>query len=112
MHSDVKSAAATNHFGLLGEARVQIVDVSEQSRIEALFSLAETCERKSRVTVSQDFSREAPGSLQRKLWKVVVEQFRSEEMAARMRPAVMFRLCTQMCNHVGFKDYGRASGHE
>ena len=100
VHSDFKAAAATGLFGLLGDARVQVIEVSEEARIEAFFDLAEACERKTSVTVRQDFHRESADSMKEKLSKSIVERFRSQKLAEAMRPAIMFRLCTQMCNHV------------
>ena len=101
VHSDVKTAVEAGLFGLLGDARIQIVDVSEETRIEAFLELAETCERKSAVVPSQRFHRESVESMEKKLRDVVIEQFQSEELVTAMRPAIMFRLCTRMCNHVG-----------
>lgn len=100
VHSDLKTAAGTDLFGLLGDAPVQIVDVSEEAKIEAYLDLAETCERKKLVTIGQDFRRESADSMKQDLRAIIMAEFGSEELAAAMRPAVMFRLCTRMCNHI------------
>jgi hypothetical protein len=104
VHSDPRTAAETGLFGLLGDARVQIFDVSDQTRIEALFDFAEKCERQNPVTIAQNFHRESTDAVEQKLKTVIIEQFQSEELAAAMRPAVMFRLCTRMCNHTEYED--------
>lgn len=109
VHSDLKSVVEMGLFGLFGDARVQVIDVSEQNRVEEYFSLAEMCERKGSIKVRQDFSRESADSMKQQLRAVVMEQFRCEELAELMRPAIMFRLCTQMCNHVGYEYYSNAS---
>ena len=100
VHCDIKTVAGTDLFGLLGDARVQIVDVADEARIEAFFAPAESSERKSSVTIGQDFGRESANSMRQKLRAVIIAQFCSEELAAAMRPAVRFRLCTRMCNNI------------
>ncbi|KAK3056678.1 hypothetical protein LTR09_002471 [Extremus antarcticus] len=100
VHSDLKAAAETGLFGLLGDACVQIVDVSEEAKVEAYFQLAETCERASALTITQDFHRECAGSIEQALERSVEPRFRSEKLAEAMRPAIMFRLCANMCNDV------------
>jgi hypothetical protein len=101
-HSDPKTAAKTGLFGLLGDAPVQIVDWSDSPRIKAYFDFAEKCEQDKSVTISQDFRRELHYSMTGKLRDVIMKQFNSEELAAAMNPAIMFRLCTRMCNHHGY----------
>lgn len=99
IHANRRFAAETGMFGLLCDARVQIVNVSEQTRIDALFDLAEGCEHKGKATVRQDFQRESAESLQQELKDVAIEKFGSQQRAPEMHPAIMFRLCTEMCNH-------------
>ncbi|KAK3708149.1 hypothetical protein LTR37_011653 [Vermiconidia calcicola] len=100
VHSDFKAAAMTGLFGLLGDARVQVVDLSEEARVEAFFDLAKACESKTAVTIAQDFHREPADSMRERLSKSTMDRFSSQKLAEAMRPAIMFRLCTQMCNHV------------
>lgn len=99
VHSDFRSAVATGLFGLLGDERVQIVNASEEARVGAFMDLAEACECKASVTVSQDFRRVSVDSMKQQLRDAAMTAFNSEELIAAMRPAFMFRLCTQMCNH-------------
>jgi hypothetical protein len=48
------------------------------------------------TSVPSSVSAEA---LQQELQTAVIKQFGSEGQAPEMRPAIMFRLCTKMCNH-------------
>lgn len=100
VHTDFKTGAATELFGLLGDAPVQIVDMADASRVAEFFQLAEECERRSPVSVSQDFQRRPLALGKQKLKNAVLAGLRSEELLGRMRPAYMFRLCTLMCNHI------------
>lgn len=98
VHSDHQSAAASGLFGLLGDAPIQIVPISEEARIDKLYNLAEACERRAGpLIVSQDFTRMSTGAMADKVKDVVTTQY-DESLANVMRPAIMFRLCTQMCN--------------
>lgn len=99
IHASRRFAAATGLFGLLGDARVQIVNVSEQAKVDAFFDLAKGCEHKGKATVRQNFQRVSAESLRQELKDVVIEQFGSLQRAPEMHPAIMFRLCTEMCNH-------------
>ena len=93
----------TDLFGLFGDAQVQIVDVSQEAKVAAYFDLAETCERRTPVTIRQNFGRDSVDSMKNYLRQVIIDQFHSEELAATMHPAIMFRLCTRMCNHIGHR---------
>ncbi|KAG9951575.1 hypothetical protein KCU85_g2512, partial [Aureobasidium melanogenum] len=99
VHSNLSSAAATGLFGLLGDAPVQIIPVSEEAKIDNFYDLAERCERGRDVTASQDFTRKSADEMRQDLRAEVWSRFKSEELVAIMHPAIMFRLCTQMCNH-------------
>lgn len=54
VHASPHDGAKTGLFGLLGDARVQLVDVSDEARMNAYFDLAEECERKGHVHESQN----------------------------------------------------------
>lgn len=101
IHIEDSIGASTGLFGLLGDSRVQLVDPSDEKRINALFNLAEKCEPYDLVTTRQDFHRDSATSVQQKLRDVIVATFGSEELLPRLRPVIMFRLCTEMCNRVG-----------
>ena len=107
VHTDVKSAAATDLFGLLGDARVQLIDASDKDKIEAYLSLAENCERRIFRAVKQDFRRESSASMEETSRGAVLKQFGSEELMAAMRPVIMFRLCTHMCSHETYEEKRR-----
>lgn len=99
VHSHLDSAAATGLFGLLGDAPVQIVPVSEEAKVASFYDLAERCERGKSVIISQDFRQIPVDEMRQYLRCTVLAKFASEDLAAIMHPAIMFRLCTQMCNH-------------
>jgi hypothetical protein len=102
VHSDRKTAAGTGLFGLLGDASVQIVDASNDAELEVLFNLAAQCERQNPGAVTQDLSRASADTVEQKLRAVVMERYHSEELAKKIRPAIMIRLCTLMCNNRGY----------
>ncbi|KAG9523766.1 chromate transporter, partial [Aureobasidium melanogenum] len=93
VHSDLSSAAATGLFGLLGDASVQIIPVSEEAKIDSFYCLAERCERGQDVTASQDFTRKSADEMRQELRDEVWSRFNSEDLVAIMHPAIMFRLC-------------------
>ena len=99
VHCDHKTAAMTGLFGLLGDAWVHVVDVAEEPKVNAFFDFAEKCET-GEISKRQDFSRTTIASMEQQLRGAVIKRYRSEELAERVRPAYMFRLCTQMCNHL------------
>jgi hypothetical protein len=100
IHSDLASAAATGLFGLLRDAPVQIVPGSEEARVNQFYDLAEDCERGRSITVVQDLKRSSHEELSQELRCVLVKKFDSEDLVAIMRPTIMFRLCSHMCNSV------------
>ena len=99
VHTNAELAAATGLFGLSGDARVQLIDASEEDKVEAYFTLAENCERQNAGAVKQDFRRDSATSMEERIRAAVTRQFGSEALMAALRPVVMFRLCTHMCNH-------------
>ena len=109
VHASRRVGAASGMFGLLGDAPVQVMDVAEQARVKALFDLAEECEREGNARVCQKFRRETPESLSRELQHIVIQRFGSKQQALKMHPGLMFRLCTEMCNHTNLADDGRCS---
>lgn len=102
VHASPKAGAKTGLFGLLGDAPVQLVDVSDEARMNTYFDLAEACERKGHVHTSQDLRRESPDLIRTKLTGTLDETYPTEKSLPAMRPAIMFRLCTHMCNHEGY----------
>lgn len=100
IHSDIRFAAATGLFGLLGDSRVQVFDVGDMETIKRYINLAESreCEQGPDITAKQDFRLETVWTQAELLREYVWENY-GEDMTTRLHPAVMFRLCTQMCNH-------------
>lgn len=124
IHTDFRTAAATGLFGLLGDGRIQIVDVSDRARVNAFFDLGDKSEchiadelertmkidpferlrehlHQHHITNSPDLRRGSVDSIEQRLREFIVKTFGSEEVVPPMRPAIMFRLCTRMCNHSG-----------
>ncbi|CAD0096621.1 unnamed protein product [Aureobasidium vineae] len=99
VHAHLDAAAATGLFSLLGDAPVQIVPASDQARLNRFYDLAEECERRQPVTVAQDLTRQSADSMRQHLRRVITTNFHSDELTTIMHPAIMFRLCTRMCNH-------------
>ncbi|KAJ5355475.1 uncharacterized protein N7496_012687 [Penicillium cataractarum] len=103
VHTTFERAAQKGLFGLLGDACVQLVDVSDEARLNAFYEFAEKCqsEAKGFVTRKQDFRRESAESVERSLNDKLAYTFGAE--AARklppLRPAIMFRFCPQWCHH-------------
>lgn len=103
IHTDFTTGASSGLFGLLGDAPVQLVDVSAEVQIKRYFDMAEKCEPKGLVTVRQDFRYASEESYRQLLKDVVLKKFRSDVLLCRLHPVIMFRLCTHMCNHVGLE---------
>lgn len=99
-HADTTTAAETGLFGLLADARVQLVDVAETAQMQAYYDFAEACERKAAAISPQNFRQEFASAIKKQLQDFVLREFVSKELARRVRPVIMFRLCTRDCNHV------------
>lgn len=105
IHLEDRAAAQTGLFGLLGDVRVQVVPVSEQAKLSALFDLAERFDRPDEVTHRQNLERYSVEKYQEGLAHSVRYGLETDDeqtvskFLKRMQPAVMFRLCTEMCNH-------------
>jgi hypothetical protein len=101
-HAPVAGAAATTGlFGLLGDAPVQIVEVSEVDRLHAMYDLAERCEEGSVRKYAQAIVRRSAVE-----WRLVLKDLvaynarqNSATLSSQLHPAIMFRWCTYMCNH-------------
>lgn len=99
IHLDFARAARSGLFGLLGDAPVQVVDAASPL-VSQFYELAEACERKAHaVTAAQDFTRMSASDIDAMVKRVAFKAFHDLELPKRMRPAIMFRLCTKMCNH-------------
>lgn len=98
IHASHEHAAKTGLFGLLGDAPVQLVDVSDEARVKSFFDLADESQRKGHVIHPQDLHRESAEVVRQKLKHLVDTSYLGDKRPA-MHPAIMFRLCTDMCNH-------------
>jgi len=100
VHLDFARAVKTGLFGLLGDESVQVVDVASPL-VEQLYELAERCERAApAITVAQDFKRVDAVEMDALVKRGAIEAYHDREVGERLRPAILFRLCTKMCNHV------------
>ena len=107
IHLDLGQAADSGLFGLLGEEPIKVVDAA-LPLVSRLYELAESCERgASAVTVAQDFTRMSHANMDAMVKREAVKHLQDHEIGKRMRPAIMFRLCTRMCNHIGAPGEGQ-----
>ena len=99
IHLHFTRAANTGLFGLSGDKYVQVVDATLPLASQ-LYELAEACEDEvSTITAAQDFARMSANDMDAMVKRVAFKTFHDHELPKRMRPAIMFRLCTEMCNH-------------
>ncbi|KAI4847168.1 hypothetical protein E4T44_04669 [Aureobasidium sp. EXF-8845] len=100
IHLDLGRAADSGLFGLSGDEIIQVVDATLPLASQ-LYELAEHCERQaSAVTTAQDFNRVSSNDMDAMVKRVAFKVFHDHETGKRLRPAIMFRLCTNMCNHI------------
>ena len=99
VHLDLARATKTGLFGLSGDAPVQVLDAASPLASQ-LYELAEACEREAvSVTAAQDFTRMSANDMDAMVQRVAFKNLHNRELSMRMRAAIMFRLCTKMCNH-------------
>lgn len=91
VHTDTKTAAGL--FGLLTDARVQVVDADDEVKIKRFLALTETSHGVVGTEIEEASLRAAKDALR----DAVKAIFGSEGSAPTMSPAVMFRLCTENC---------------
>jgi len=101
VHCEASRAARTGLFGFLGDAPIQLVDPLDEARLESFRTFAEQCELEQQDSVKQSFRAENAASMKQRLVEVISQQFDVPALAASMRPFIMFRLCTRMCNGYG-----------
>ncbi|PYI16966.1 hypothetical protein BO99DRAFT_464418 [Aspergillus violaceofuscus CBS 115571] len=99
VHADRRTGAESGLFGLLGDAPVQIVDVSDHDRVEAYWRLAEAQRRYD--PHEQDFERVEAEAVDREVQAQEKKMFGSEALPFMLKPAIMFRWCTQIQGHLG-----------
>ncbi|KAG9845926.1 hypothetical protein KCU98_g6588, partial [Aureobasidium melanogenum] len=100
IHLDLGRAADSGLFGLLGDEVIQVVDATLPLASQ-LYALAEHCERGApAIACAQDFVRMSTDDMDAMVKRVAYKVFHEHEVGKRLRPAIMFRLCTEMCNHI------------
>ncbi|KAJ5765057.1 hypothetical protein N7520_004616 [Penicillium odoratum] len=101
IHATSEYGARTGLFGLLGDATVQLVDLSDEKRLKAYFDLAEETQKKGHVTFAQDLHRKPCEVLEEEFKRIMSHKcsLLGREQLPPMRGAIMFRLCTDMCNN-------------
>lgn len=101
IHASMKDGAASGLFGLLGDAPVQLFDIAEQDKIDALYKMARACQVSSTNEFAQDLHRDTASELEDQLSEVLKYRYGVEEPSFRLRPAIMFHLCPLMCHQPG-----------
>ena len=99
VHSDLKSVAESGMFGLLGDARVQVVDATDESRVDAFFDIAERLGDKAGKTVGQLVRQEHLAYATRRMQEISLTRT-GLPLPINIRPAYMFRLCTSQCYNI------------
>jgi hypothetical protein len=99
IHARPEYAAKTGLFGLLGDELVQIIEVSDEAKINAFFDFADESQLKGDVHNPQDLRREPPGVVKETLKRKTERFQRFNCPMPDFRAAIMFRLCPDMCNH-------------
>lgn len=116
VHCDHTIALQSGLFGLLGDARTQLVDIDDQARLAAFIDLVRTCELGLKETppwgfdyppyiVPQEFTQETANTMRKNLEHRVVHGYKgrlSNELPP-VRPVIMFRHCNLECNVKGSK---------
>ncbi|KAL4762038.1 2EXR domain-containing protein, partial [Aspergillus foveolatus] len=90
IHTNVETAAG--FFGLLSDARLQLVAADDEAGIDRFLALG----GRTDATVTPEF-REQLLVAKKELRDAVKAVFESEERTPIMQPFVMFRLCTRFC---------------
>jgi hypothetical protein len=88
IHATAETGAGL--FGLLTDARVQLVDADDEARVAEFIALGEALN----VTTGARVGKEELALAKEELRDTVNWFFGSEDEAPVMRPVVMFRLCT------------------
>jgi hypothetical protein len=94
IHAEARNPALGGLFGPLGDARVQIVDVEDQDRIDRFFALIGA----PGVLMSSNTTKDMFAAEMNKVQSTAEAVFGSVGPAPKFRPAVMFRLCGGMAN--------------
>ena len=100
VHLDIGRAADSGLFGLSGDEIIQVVDAA-LPLVSQLYELAERCEGEApAVTIAQDFTRMSYADMDAMVKREAFKHLQDHAIGKRLRPAIMFRLCAEMCNHI------------
>ena len=112
VHCDWKTAAATGLFGHLGDAWIQIVDKTDNVRLDKIWKLVEQHRPEALRQCRCDGPLKSPPMTRFhfRQFALTGPHLWSEEMARALHPAIMFRLCTRKCTHAEY--YHRRSREE
>ncbi|KAJ6115217.1 hypothetical protein N7486_000995 [Penicillium sp. IBT 16267x] len=104
VHTTFQEAMKTGLFGLLGDAPIQLVNVTDEVRLGAFMGFAEECESENKgfIVKKQDFHRDSAESVKAILKEKLIETFEAEgaQTLSHLYPAIMFRFCPDWCNHI------------
>jgi hypothetical protein len=107
IHALTISVASTGLFGLLGDAPVQICDVKEEAKIDAMYDLAHDCDDVRPVRSFQDLRRYPTDHWEERLTGTAgYEAPKDFVLTTVLRPPIMFRLCPLMCDRPDLKSPG------
>lgn len=100
VHCSRTDRKADGYFGLLNDAPIQIVEVTERARIAELTSLARSCNENCDTGTRQDFecTEISPELMLRRLRYVLWHGGFPTRLHERLHPAIMFRLCRNQCH--------------
>jgi hypothetical protein len=92
IHANFREAAQSGLFGLLGDAPVQVVPLSNREKINALYRFADQLSSPGRL------ERLSPESLNLQFKDNIIKKMGSDRLLSKMHPAIMFRVCVSKCN--------------
>lgn len=95
IHASFQEAAQSGLFGLLLDATVQIVSVSDEEKLNAFYAFAE--EHDHQTSSVEGFERVSSEVLKQELKDDILFAMGSEKLLSKMYPAIMFRLCIWRC---------------
>ncbi|KAJ5742193.1 hypothetical protein N7533_011602 [Penicillium manginii] len=102
IHANFRDAAQSGLFGLLGDATVQIVSVSDEDKITAFYDFVH--EYDPQTSAAGEFERGPMETLRGKLKFDLVKTMGSDKLVSKIHPAIMFRLCTRIRGCKGSKN--------
>lgn len=100
IHAPPRIIAASGLFGLLGDAPIQIIDLADDDRIEAMFEFVERWSELTQGPGEQGGIRCSRSRQEAYLKELMIPSGDSDvaSNATDIRPAVMFGVCHQNCS--------------